>query len=257
LNEKFGDNVKLIILSAGRGERLYPLTNDIPKPLLDIGNGKTLLEEQIERFHNTGVIHEIIIVIGYHAEKIEQKILPYQNMGMKIKTIYNPFFDLTNNLVSLWLAKEEMTESFLITNGDNIFNEAIIENFVNTNKEGIILSMCRKSEYDEDDMKVKLKNNCVDHISKKIEKKIADGESPGLLLVEGLAQVKYFKERLDKIIREPIYLNSFWLELLNDIVIDGNIIKIWEFDGEKNWQEVDTYHDLELIKKFISSSNSI
>ena len=67
--------MKIIILAAGKGERLMPLTKNTPKPLLDMGNGATLLEEQIAGLQESGVVEEIALVIGYLAEQVEAKRL--------------------------------------------------------------------------------------------------------------------------------------------------------------------------------------
>ena len=66
--------MKMIILAAGRGERLMPLTQNTPKPLIDMGNGNTLLEEQMISINESGAIDEIVLVIGYLGEQIEAKI---------------------------------------------------------------------------------------------------------------------------------------------------------------------------------------
>ena len=66
--------MKIIILAAGKGERLYPLTKNTPKPLIDLGNGETLLETQLRSLSESKVIDEVVIVIGYLYEQIESKL---------------------------------------------------------------------------------------------------------------------------------------------------------------------------------------
>ena len=100
--------MKLIILAAGKGERLWPLTKNTPKPLLDLGNGNTLLEEQLERVQSSGVIDEVVLVTGYLSEQIEAKLRTMMATApIRIKTLYNPFYDVANNLASLWLARHD------------------------------------------------------------------------------------------------------------------------------------------------------
>jgi choline kinase len=249
--------MKIIILSAGKGERLYPLTKNTPKPLLDMGYGKTLLEEQIERIQKSGVIDNIVLVIGYLAEQIEEKIKYYEDKGIKITTVYNPFYDVSNNLISLWFAKGEMNDSFLVTNGDNLFAVDVFVNFIRENTNGIYLSISRKNQFDNDDMKVKLNNELVDFISKNIEPESAHAESPGLLLVEGERSVDLVKDELDKLARKPEHRNSYWLELPNSLVKKGIPIRAWEFDGMAKWQEVDIHLDITRAKKLLGISRSI
>ena len=105
--------MRIIVLAAGKGERLMPLTRNTPKPLLNITDEKTLLELQLESMKKSGVIDEVILVVGYLANQIEAKIGLYRRLGMNIETVYNPFYDVSNNLISLWFAKYYMDKFWL------------------------------------------------------------------------------------------------------------------------------------------------
>ena len=244
--------MKIIILAAGKGERLMPLTRNTPKPLLDMGNGNTLLEEQILSIQESGVIDEIALVIGYLAEQIEAKIKMYIRSGLKIKTVFNPFYEVSNNLMSLWMAKSEMDDDFIITNGDNLFAADVFGRLVEENGEGIFLSLNIKETYDGDDMKVILQNGCVVRVNKEIEDVQTDAESPGLALVHGQKYRNIFKEHLKEIIRIREYLNKYWLEVFNHMADKGVPVYPWEFDGSTKWQEVDFHIDAEKAKELLS-----
>ncbi len=243
--------MKIIILAAGKGERLMPLTKNTPKPLLDMGNGNTLLEEQIERIQKSGVVDEIILVIGYLANQIEAKINTLPKGGVKIKTIYNPFYDMSNNLISLWLAKSEMDSDFMVTNGDNIFSYEVFKNLAKENKNGIFLSVSVKEEYNDDDMKVLIENNLVVRVSKLIESDNSNAESPGLALVHSEKTRRLFKENLELLIRDRSNINKFWLEVFNTMYEKGIQVRPWEFDGKTKWQEVDFHLDLNKARKLL------
>lgn len=243
--------MKIVILAAGKGERLYPLTRNTPKPLLDMGNGKTLLEEQIECIQASGVIDEIVLVIGYLAEQIEAKLRYYQDKGIQLRTIYNPFYDVSDNLISLWFAKEEIRDSFLITNGDNIFAKDVFRAFVEENSDGIFLALSRKDHYNDEDMKVTLNRHLVAQVSKQIEPQMARAESPGLLLVDGPQAVAIVKDELERLVRKPEHRHSFWLELLNSLARKGIPVRTWEFDGNTKWQEVDVHSDVDKVKEIV------
>lgn len=243
--------MKIIILAAGKGERLMPLTRNTPKPLLDMGNGHTLLEEQIHRIQESEVIDEIVLVIGYLAEQIEAKIKTYLQDSIKITTIYNPFYEISNNLMSLWLAKHEMNGDFLVTNGDNLFTFDVFKGLVNENQNGIFLSISVKDEYDVDDMKVTLNNNMVANVNKLIPPEECDGESPGLVLIQGEKFINIFKENLEIIARNKENINKFWLEVFNYMHAKGVAITPWEFDGNAKWQEVDFHIDLKKAKELL------
>ena len=243
--------MKIIILAAGKGERLFPLTKNTPKPLIDLGNGETLLERQLQYLSKSNVIGEVIIVIGYLHEQIESKLKSYKT-ELKIKTLYNPFYEISNNLITLWLSKYEMNEDFLISNGDNIIASDVIRDLVNITNEGIYVTICYRDKYSEEDMKVNLDpNKKILRVSKEI--KNGDAESVGLVKVSGEKFRKIYQDVLEELARNKDYLNKFWLETFNILANKGVEINSFEIDKDK-WREVDFHFDLhdiiELIKKF-------
>ena len=70
-------DMRVIILAAGKGERMGSLTKDNPKMLIPLGNGKTLLETQLDSIKKSG-IKEVSIVTGYKSEKVEKKVAEYR-----------------------------------------------------------------------------------------------------------------------------------------------------------------------------------
>jgi len=245
--------MKIIILAAGKGERLMPLTRNTPKSLLDMGNGRTLLEEQLEQMRESGVIDEAVLVIGYLGGQIEAKIKTLVG-GIRVRTIFDPFYDMSNNLATLWLARHEMSEDFLVTNGDNLFAAEVFKGLVNGTSDGIFLSVSRKDQYDDDDMKVVLEDNMVVSVSKLIPSEQGDAESPGLALIRGTRARSVFRDHLEMLVRDREYLNRFWLEVFNSIYAHGGVVYPWEFDGSTKWQEVDFHIDLDRAKELLHVS---
>src|SRR5947207_14346183 len=94
--------MKAIILSAGQGRRLLPLTERAPKCMLPV-QGRPLIARQIDALRSCGV-DDITVVVGFGAELVETGLAErYGPRG--IRTLYNPFFALTDNLVSCWVAQ--------------------------------------------------------------------------------------------------------------------------------------------------------
>lgn len=91
---------RAIIMAAGKGTRMRPITLHTPKPLVKV-NGKRMIDSVIEALHKNG-ISEIYIVVGYLKDQFE--ILPkeYEN----VKLIENPFYDTCNNISSLYVARD-------------------------------------------------------------------------------------------------------------------------------------------------------
>jgi len=243
--------MKLITLAAGKGERLMPLTTNTPKPLLSMGTGRTLLEEQLKYIEESAVVDEVVLVVGYLGDQIEAKLATYTTQRITVRALFNPFYDVSNNLLSLWLAKEAMNTDFLVMNGDNLFSPTVFRAFVQDTGDGIFVSMNVKTSYDQDDMKIALKDGAVARVSKLIPEKEADGESPGLVLVRGEKARKVFREHLEVLGKDTNFRNSFWLEVFNHMYDHGVTITPWQFDAEGTWQEVDFHMDLEKAKNLL------
>jgi choline kinase len=244
--------MKLFILAAGKGERLWPLTKNTPKSLINFEDGSTLLERQIANSISSGIFNEIIIITGYKAEQIDAKINIYKN-DIKISTIYNPFYNISNNLISLWTAHYMMRDDdFMITNGDNIYKDGVFEKVYKDKPHIIQLTVDYKEQYDTDDMKVKLDDtkNIV-RVHKDIPAEQTDGESVGLALIRGERYRKLFVAKILHLIRNEAYLNKFWLEIFNSLAEDGVAVNTVQID-KNDWREVDFHPDITIIKKLIS-----
>ena len=107
--------MKAIILSAGQGSRLGHLTADRPKCLIDFG-GRSLLDRQLDTLAANG-IGEAVVVTGFRDDQVEAA-LARRVGGPKVRTIYNPFFKVADNLGSLFIAKRELAGDCLVWNGD-------------------------------------------------------------------------------------------------------------------------------------------
>ena len=113
---------KAIILSAGQGSRLLPLTRDIPKCLIEF-NGRSLISWQVAALVANG-IKDIVVVTGFRTERVEDHALQlYRDTGARIRTLFNPFFQVADNLGTCWIAREEMDRNFIILNGDTIVSD--------------------------------------------------------------------------------------------------------------------------------------
>ena len=246
--------MKLFILAAGKGTRLWPLTKDKPKSLLDLGDGSTLLERQIESAVNSQIFDEIIIITGYLSEQIEEKVEKYKEK-INITIIYNPFYELANNLMSLWCAHYRMVESdFMITNGDNIYQDLVFSKVYKRfekDKEVIGITIDYKDKYDEDDMKVTLDDNKnVLRVHKEIPLENTHAESVGLAVIKGKKSRETFVSAILELVKEKETLNKFWLDIFNYLVKQGNVIKTVEI-GKNEWREVDFHPDIETLRKLI------
>jgi len=123
---------KAIILAAGIGSRLCPFTKHTPKCLAPI-NGVPILTNMLAHLSDSGV-EETVIVVGYLREKIYDMIGTSFN-GMKISYIESDRYATTNNIYSLWLAREHLTEDIVLLESDVFFERLLLDHmFANNNR---------------------------------------------------------------------------------------------------------------------------
>ena len=110
-----------IIMAAGIGERLHPVTKTIPKPLVKV-NGVRLIDSVVDGLRENG-IHDIYVVVGYLKKQFDEWVRGQEG----VKLIYNPFYDTCNNISSLYVAREYL-ENCMILDGDQyIYNSEILD----------------------------------------------------------------------------------------------------------------------------------
>lgn len=168
--------------------------------------------------------------------------------------IFNPFFDISNNLISLWCAYPVLLEKdFLISNGDNIYKSHVYGKIIEDNQEGIYLVIDRKDEYDEDDMKAILREGSIERVSKKIHADEAHAESVGFVRVTGEASRKSFYDMLMSMVKDLNRRDDFWLEVFNCLVKAGTAVLPIEID-EHDWGELDFHPDINAMRQAINEN---
>jgi choline kinase len=242
--------MKAILISAGKGARLYPLTKNTPKCLLQIGNGITILESQLETLKKVG-IKDISIITGYLSEQVEAKIKYINDINIEI--IYNPFYEDYNNLYSLWMAKYSMDQEIVTINGDDIFTETAIELLLERD-EDIVMSISRKDHYDDDDMKVVTVGERVIKVGKQISINECNGESVGIIKYSKKG-ANLLKNELETMVKSGEHKGSFYLEALQSMM-NRNILVSYQEIPTSEWQEMDFHADYELIKEIIIAKSN-
>lgn len=124
---------KALILVAGLGTRLKPLTTELPKCLAEV-NGISILMNNLIHLWANG-FQEVVVVTGYKDLLIQNRI-GNQFKTMNIQYIRNPLYHLTNNMYSLWLARHHLTDSdgVMLIEGDLFFEPAVLERVMNTDQ---------------------------------------------------------------------------------------------------------------------------
>lgn len=233
-----------VLLSAGKGTRMYPLTANTPKCLIDIGKGKTILESQLDVLQECGIT-KVYIVAGYRIEQVQAKINGHNLNRMEIEVLHNPFFSTSNNIISLWLATLLIKEPCISINGDDIFKPNVINKLLQAEGD-IVMTIDRKSEYDSDDMMVITKEERVVAVSKDLDRDYANGESVGIIKYSVLG-LKILTDLLDVMLRDESNHQQFYLQSLQKIMDSGVAVNYCEVD-EDDWAEIDFHPDVTDVR---------
>jgi choline kinase len=214
--------LKAIILGAGQGKRLLPLTSDRPKSTIQLA-GRSMLDWQVEQLTQCG-INEIFVVTGFKACVLEEEITAIRDIypGCKMRSIFNPFYAVADNLVSCWMARQVMDRDFLLINGDTIFHAKVLKQLLNNPTAPITLAIDKKVHYDEDDMKVHLEGTTLLEIGKNLTTDRIGGESIGMLYFNGIG-AKIFADTLDELMRSDGALNIWYLSAIGAIAQDKRV----------------------------------
>lgn len=240
--------MKAVILAAGTASRLRPLTNNTPKCLLKVGE-HLILELTIRNLIMNN-INELVIVTGFEQQKIKDYI-SVRFPQLNVNYIYNNLFDTTNNIYSLWLAKDVLLgNEIILLDSDIIFDYKIIERLINSGYENCLA--LKKHKLGEEEIKVKADTTGkVQEISKVVPPSLAAGESIGIEKFGEKSLYKLF-DIIDKLIIEQKKVNIFYEVAFEQMIKEGD--DIYAVDTtDLMCMEIDTADDLSTADKLIKS----
>lgn len=235
---------KAIILSAGQGSRLLPLTADRPKCLVDF-SGKSLLAWQVEVLAGNGVA-EIEVVTGFMAELVEAELARLARPGLTLTPRFNPFYKVADNLGSCWIAREAMDRDFVILNGDTLISHDIARRVLAGGEWPITVTIDVKDQYDSDDMKVMRAGERLLAIGKTLTAEQANAESIGFLAFRGEG-VAMFRDTVEAFMRTPAGVENWYLKIIDAIAPGGKVGTV-SIEGME-WGEVDYLTDIEICSR--------
>ena len=241
-----------ILLSAGQGRRLLPLTERDPKCLLEVDGPRTVLELQLRALARCGV-RDATVVVGFGADRVERFLAGIRIPSLRVDSLFNPFFASSDNLATCWLARGAMTGDFVLLNGDTLFEDRVLQRLLESPPAPITVTIDHKDSYDDDDMKVSIDaSRRLLAIGKQLPPESVGGESIGMLCFRGTG-VKSFRDELERVIRTPEGLRAWYLSVVNEMaaripIATASIDGLW-------WREIDSPKDLEGVRaSFVSPS---
>lgn len=237
--------MKAIIMAAGRGTRISTYINNVPKCTLNIEENCSLIENTIKKLNNKG-IKDIAIILGYKSEYIKEILKKYH-----VKIYVNPFYALTNSIISLWFAREYLCDDdVILLNGDVFFEEEILNQICNTDKAPILFA--DNSRIEEADYKFYYENNILKKYGKELTTTECNAEYIGIARINKPFLEKFKKQLYILVEEEKFYM--WWEDVLYSLV-DECEIYVEDVKG-KFWAEIDYFGDYTRILEFIKSSNN-
>jgi choline kinase len=233
--------MKAIILCAGLGGRLRPLTENVPKCLLDAG-GISILERCLESLDAAGV-SEAVLVTGYKSELVERTAL--RALPGRVSFVHNDDFANTNTAFSLNLALKNMDDDFILVNGDVLFDRTILDDLVR-HPDRNCLVVDRDAALDREEVKVIAPDGRVEKVGKDLDPRKCAGEAIGLNKIgrELIPDLVGIFDGLE--LRGEV---SHYFEKGIDVVCEGDGTDDHRFGvlptRRRSWVEIDTLEDYE------------
>jgi choline kinase len=240
--------IDVVILAAGIGSRLAPLTHDQPKCLTDL-NGQPLIIRVVEQFLRHSAVSQITVIEGHLGEQIVGALSGY---GPRVNTVHNDIYLTSNNLYSFTLAKSRLVEDHVLAllNGDCAYDDDVID--------AVVASSAPTSEvvadcgtYMEESMKVTLGiNGYINGIAKTITE--ADSYATSVDLYRLVPGDKEALLRKAQSIFDNAGLNTWTEVALAECFADGSITAIPLDISGKRWYEIDTLEDLSAAQQLFA-----
>lgn len=244
--------MKAIILAAGEGKRLRPLTDKVPKGLVNIF-GKSLLEWQIDTYHSCN-INDISIVTGYKGDMIKFPNVTYYR---------NEKYDSTNMVETLFCAREKLTDSVIVSYGDIVFEKNILDKLIASNEDYSVIIDKKWEHYwkkrfaeplDDAESLLLDENNYITEIGQKTDRiEKIQGQYIGLMKFQNdaLVFIQKFYDQLKKSGKNPVnphipFERSYMTDFLQGLINEKRRLKAVFTDN--GWLELDSIDDFQLYQ---------
>jgi choline kinase len=221
-----------VITAAAKSPRLLPITKHMPASLLEVG-GKALLDHQLEALKRAGV-EDITVITGFCADQVEEL------SSGKASCVFNPFYDVCNVAMNLWLVRQELKSGFILIYNDILFQAELIEEMLAI-EEHVILIVDRKG-LDKEAEKVALGQGIVSAIGKDIAEPY--GEFIGIAMFSRDV-ISLLIEELEQVARTD--LSTTFPQLVQRLIQLAQNVKVLATD--RPWIDIDFPHELEEARR--------
>ena len=224
-----------IILSAGKGEKLRPLTLNHPKSLYKLDGNTTILQRLVRMIRLCDHEAEIVVVVGYMYKQIQQEL-----EDDNVKFVHNPFYSVTGSMGSLWFAKEYLQrENVTIINGDIVTSKELMSEVIclHTDYPFVLLDSSHK---DANKYNVQIQGDLVCVMSKNLTEYM--GNYASVTKLDAVSS-RFLLEQLNLMVNDEMY-NLFYEDALVQMIFEKNFELYHKDIKDYVWAEVDAVDDL-------------
>lgn len=237
-----------LLLAAGTGNRLRPLTQNAPKCLTEVG-GRPILDRLIQNLRAKG-FKRLVVVLGHQGDKICD-FLHHKADGLQVDYVFNPEYQTTNNLYSLWLARQQIQAPFLLVESDLVFEARMLDDMLYPDR--IAISKLRPwmngttVVLGSGKRVIAFRPDC------------GQCDTPRYKTVNlyslSLKTWQTMKERLSDYVSND-RLDVYYEAIFADMVTDGSLAFDAVFFDADRWYEIDTLADLDEAEKLFGIPHS-
>lgn len=236
-----------IVLAAGGGTRLRPLTDDLPKTLLPVtDDGRSILELAVANLRAVDIT-DVAVVTGHAAEAIVA-VAPEleRRYGVTLDLRANDRFATWNNAYSVWLVRDVFGEGAMLVNGDTVHPADVEERLIAARGAApVLLAVDDDKRLGEEEMKVHLEDGRLTRITKLMEPSTAHGEYIGVTLIEAEAANDLAASLQATFDRDP---NLYYEDGYQEFTDRGGHVRAVPIGDGVPWVEVDDHADLERAR---------
>ncbi len=251
-NNKHGQITTALVLAAGTGSRLYPLTQNMPKCLTMV-NDIPIIKRLVSCLKRQG-FKRLVIVTGY-LENCIREFLGTHAGSMQIEYIYSPLYATTNNIYSLWMARDVINEPFLLIESDLVFDESLIGDMLYPDR---IAVATMQQWMNGTSVTIKSNHSKFQQVKAFLEDNVNSFGEIKYKTVNiysfSLASWHRIVKKLDKHISDG-KVNDYYEVIFAEMIADGSLsFEIVSFD-DKPWYEIDTVEDLVKAERLFLTAN--
>lgn len=230
--------MKYIFMVAGKGTRLQPLTLKHPKSMYKLDENTTLLQRMVSVIKKHDSKADVVIVTGHMHKNIESQL-------DGVTFVYNPFYEVTNSIASLWFAQEHLdTENVVLIDGDIVMSSNLVQDVMckPVKKPVVLVDSSIKTD---GDYNVEVSGDQVLVMSKDLVSYY--GEYAGVTKLD-YSSAKLMRKEINDMIEEGFY-DQWYENALVQLIFKHNFKLYYNDISNYEWTEVDSVNDLLLAKQ--------